>query len=250
MLLSAFLTVLFVTVTTAVALQKPTIHRAQSYFRKSVRVSSCTKGASSKRRSRIRAQSTDDQQSEFEQKKTLTANVLDILFVPGNGQSYGRRSELHDVDARRSFSDPQIWTHAFFLLDGVLAAQYGHTEVMLLTLSTSPLSFLYHWTYEKPGILAQIESAAAKLCFIYGLVQIPNAPSAALAAIEAACAILTTLVFVVTNVKKELYDPWHCLMHIIPPIWVAILATSHAELLLPGGFFSQIKDVFDIQLIL
>ena len=160
----------------------------------------------------------------------IAKEIFRHLFYKGDGQTFGERSELHGADARRPLNDLQIWTHAFFILDFIISVQNMHLEVLLLTVITVPLSFLYHWTYERPGKLAQIESTAAKSSFIYGLIQIFYAPSHTLAGIELACAIITTFVFLLTNIRKELYDPWHCLLHVFPAIWVAIVASSHTQL--------------------
>jgi hypothetical protein len=162
--------------------------------------------------------------------KSVLKDAFGHLFSIGDGQTFGVRSSLQKVSAKRSFSDPQIWTHIFFLMDGILAVQNNRREVILLTCITAPLSFVYHYTYEKPGLLARVESFAAKLSYIYGVIQIFNAPSVAFSEAEAFLALLTASIFVVTNVKKDLYDKWHCLMHVIPPIWVAIVIVFHAPL--------------------
>ena len=173
---------------------------------------------------------SSDTSSEYSRVKSALNDAFGHLFSVGNGQTFGVRSSLQKISAKRSFSDPQIWTHIFFLMDGILAVQNNRREVILLTCITAPLSFIYHYTYEKPGLLAKVESSAAKLSFIYGVIQIFNAPSIAFSEAEAFLALLTASIFVVTNVKKDLYDKWHCLMHIIPPIWVAIVVVFHAPL--------------------
>lgn len=198
-------------------------HHTQKHHLRWRRFSCSNKGLSS-------TSADDEIQSKIRLEASLEADIFGHIFGKGNGQIFGDRTELHDVNARRPLSDIQMWTHAFFIVDGVVAAMNSHYEVLLLTLITSPLSFIYHWTYEKPGSLAMIESAAAKCCFIYGILQISNAPNPNQAEFESALALTTTFIFVITNIKKELYDPWHCLMHVFPPIWVAIVACSHSQL--------------------
>jgi hypothetical protein len=174
---------------------------------------------------------SSDTSPEYSGVKSALKDAFGHLFSIGDGQTFGVRSSLQKISAKRSFSDPQIWTHIFFLMDGILAVQNNRREVILLTCITAPLSFVYHYTYEKPGLLAKTESFAAKLSYIYGVIQIFKAPSIAFSEAEAFLALLTASIFVVTNVKKDLYDKWHCLMHVIPPIWVAIVIVFHAPLL-------------------
>jgi hypothetical protein len=45
-------------------------------------------------------------------------------------------------------------------------------DMFLLLALTTPLSILYHLTYEKPGTLAKAEGICAKLLYAYGAVQI------------------------------------------------------------------------------
>lgn len=174
---------------------------------------------------------SSDTSSEDSRVNSAFNDALGHLFSIGDGQTFGVRTSLQQLSAKRSFSDPQMWTHIFFLMDGILAVQNNRREIILLTCITAPLSFFYHYTYEKPGLLAKVESFAAKLSYIYGGIQIFNAPSVAFSEAETFLALLTASIFVVTNIKKDLYDRWHCLMHIIPPIWVAIVVVFHAPLL-------------------
>lgn len=174
--------------------------------------------------------SSDSSSSEYSRVKSALNDAFGHIFLLGDGQTFGVRADLQKKRAKRSFKDPQMWTHIFFLMDGIIAVQNDRLEIIILTCITAPLSFVYHYTYEKPGLLAKVESFAAKSSYIYGVLQIFKAPSIALSEAEAFLALLTASIFVVTNVKKELYDKWHCLMHVIPPIWVAIVIVFHAPL--------------------
>jgi len=109
------------------------------------------------------------------------------------------------------------------------------------------LSLIYHFKYEKPGILAQIEGAFAKLLFIYGVAQLFFAvsllrfcsvlffifspqPSSILFGSEMLLFALTLVIFIITNVWSKLYDPWHCLLHIIPSLWMIVVSLYHEPL--------------------
>ena len=153
------------------------------------------------------------------------------LLSPGEGQSHGNRSALHLANARRKFTDPQMWTHVFFIMNGIAAYRFKLYDLLLLTSITAPLSVMYHFSYEKPGRLAQMEGTAAKALFTYGLVQIFRAPTVSLVLIESLLLLLTVVIFIGTNLKPQLYESYHCLMHIIPPVWATIVAFTHTPLI-------------------
>lgn len=153
------------------------------------------------------------------------------LLSPGEGQSYGDRSALHLANARRKLSDPQMWTHAFFVVNGIAAYRFKLYDLLILTSITAPLSVAYHYSYEKPGRLAQMEGTAAKALFTYGLLQIFRAPRLSLVLIESLLLLLTVVIFIGTNLKPHLYETYHCLMHIIPPVWATIVALTHTPLI-------------------
>ena len=156
---------------------------------------------------------------------------LSRLLSPGEGQISGNRAALHASNSRRSLSDPQMWTHIFFLLNGLVAYQNKIYDLCLLILITAPLSVVYHHSYEKPGKLAQLEGTAAKALFTYGLIQIFRAPTSLFACLEILMMVLTVIIFVGTNLKPNLYDPYHCFMHVIPPIWATVVALTHTPIL-------------------
>lgn len=153
------------------------------------------------------------------------------LLSPGEGQSYGSRTELHAAKATRKLSDPQMWTHSFFVINCVVAYQQRLFDLLILIMITAPLSLAYHFTYEKPGVLAKMEGTAAKALFLYGLVQIFHAPSISLKIVELFMMLLTVTIFVGTNLKPQLYESYHCLMHVVPPIWATIVALKHTPLI-------------------
>ena len=166
--------------------------------------------------------------TEFETNKPMSAFAR---LLTSGGQSSGNRIALHAANAKRKWSDPYMWTHIFFLINGLAAYQNEVFDLFLLTLITAPLSVWYHYSYEKPGKLAQLEGIAAKALFVYGVVQIFYAPSLSLIIAEIFMLIFTVVIFLGTNLKPHLYDTYHCLMHIIPPIWATIVALYHTPLL-------------------
>ena len=154
------------------------------------------------------------------------------LLHPGEGQRFGGRKELHDSGALRSIFDVQIYTHIPFFYAIYLSYRNHLYDLFLLLIISIPLSIVYHVTYERPGILASIEGLSAKFLFLYGFIQLFFAKSIPLIITELAFLFLTVLVFISTNLWKEtLYDPWHCLMHIVPAFWAAVVATYHAPII-------------------
>jgi hypothetical protein len=161
------------------------------------------------------------------------------LLLPGEGQSYGDRHALHAQGVKRAISDPQMWTHVFFVVSAVAAFRGGLMDLFVLLTTTTVLSTFYHYRYEKPGKLAKIEGLFAKALFLYGAVQIFYAPTGLTRLIEIALMAVTIVIFIGTNLVKRLYEPWHCLMHVIPPMWALVVALYHSPLInLPiGGLF-------------
>ena len=147
------------------------------------------------------------------------------------GQTYGNRIALHRQGVRRDLRDKMMWSHAFFLTASIYSYTYRLYELFILNTLTTFLSFFYHWQYEKPGIIAKLEGISAKLLFLYGVIQLFHAPSMAIALWEVGCLSLTLLVFLRTNLNKQLYEPYHFFMHIVPPIWTIIVSMFHPSLL-------------------
>jgi hypothetical protein len=151
------------------------------------------------------------------------------------GQSYGIRKELHAENATRKLSDVMMWTHVFFVLGGVLAWVNGLFDLFVINAITTSMSIQYHRWYERPGIVAKFEGVSAKLLFVYGCLQLFQAPpSKAIVVLEYICLCTTVCVFLATNLRKELYDDFHPLMHVVPPLWICLVATFHAPLLSLG----------------
>ena len=162
--------------------------------------------------------------------KSTWVKIL-MLLRPGDGQLHGNRCQMHDAFARRSAWDPQIWTHSFLFLASVVAGANGLYDLCTLLALTTPLSTLYHFDFEKPGPIAKIEGLMAKLMFVYGVLQLANAPSTMLLVIELLFLVATLIIFTGTNLCKEYYDPWHCLMHVVPAFWAMIVACHHTPLI-------------------
>ena len=177
------------------------------------------------------------------QKKELKefVSLMTGVGATGGGQSHNGRAELHKTGATRKYTDPQMWTHVFFVLAGVLAFQRSMWDLLLLLTVVTPMSLLYHRTYEKPGFLAKAEGISAKVLFVYGTMQIFAAPTMTLKLIEFSFFLATVGVFVYTNLHNDLYDPWHCLMHVVPSAWSAVVAVTHVPLC--ANPFSVIRGV-------
>ena len=188
---------------------------------------------------RLSMSSTTDT-SKQEQEVSTTATSIQSenkyvqllrLLLPGEGQSYGNRASLHAINAKRGMLDPQMWTHVFFFQSMFFSYHARVLDLFMLLSITTPLSLLYHYTYEKPGRLAQLEGIAAKALFVYGVVQMFYAPNLTYRTIEFFLFLLTVVIFIGTNFQKSLYEPWHCLMHVIPPIWATVVAVAHKPLI-------------------
>lgn len=168
--------------------------------------------------------------SHVKEKKSFIYKVL-LLLKPGEGQLHGNRCDLHIACAQRSACDPQIWTHLCLFLAAVYAANMELYDMCTLLSLTTPLSTIYHFNFEKPGVIAKAEGVLAKLMFVYGVLQLFQAPSNLVLFYELILLTLTLVVFIGTNIAKEFYEPWHCLMHVIPAVWAVVLATYHQPLI-------------------
>jgi len=160
----------------------------------------------------------------------LINNVLLLFLKPTHGKSFGVRQALHAMDAKRKYTDPLMFTHACFLLCSCVSLRRGLVDLFLLNTTTCLLSFLYHRSYEKPGRLAAAEGMTAKALFIYGVLQLIRAPPTFLLP-EICLCIATVVTFVVTNLRSDLYDRFHILMHIFPSTWAFLVSLKHTPLL-------------------
>jgi hypothetical protein len=153
-----------------------------------------------------------------------------IINLPA-GQLHGDRTSLQEKGSVRDLVDPQMWTHIFLFISGIYAFQKTMYDLSFLVGLTTVLSGMYHHTYERPGLLAKVEGISAKLLCLYGTLQIFQAPSIELVVIELLMLLVTIGIYVVTNLNKDLYDPYHCLLHVVPVIWSCVGATYHKPLL-------------------
>jgi len=174
---------------------------------------------------------TSRYQDQQLRKENILLQVANLLDPTSSGQVYGERKQLHLQSARRPLTDTHMWTHVFFGATIVLAGFYHFYEMIILLSITTPLSLIYHYEYEKPGLLANVEGVFAKLLFLYGALHLFVAPSLSVLVIELLLLLNTVFIFVVTNIRKDAYDPWHSLMHVIPPIWAALIVVTHRPLL-------------------
>lgn len=204
-----------------------TYHHHCHHFPSCIRLSTTM---SQERRS-ISSLSTLQPLSRLSTKRPIHHELVRLFMPVGYGMDHGDRFDLHLVKARRHPSDPHLWTHAFFLLPLLVSAKRGLFDLFILLAILTPLSLVYHIRFEKPGKLASLEGLVAKVLFLYGLGQLCLATSLPLLVAEATLALLTILCFVITNLKKELYDPWHSGMHIFPSCWALLAALYHPPLL-------------------
>lgn len=178
----------------------------------------------------IMSSKTNIPSEKIKAKPSILQNLVALLH-PGEGQSFGDRHIFHSSGSFRNIFDKQIYTHIPFFYAMYLAFANHLYDLFLLLVLVIPLSIAYHLTYERPGLLAQVEGFSAKLLFLYGLIQISFAKSIILRAVEFLLLIVTAVVFVSTNFNKEaLYDSWHWLMHVVPALWAILVATYHGPL--------------------
>lgn len=156
--------------------------------------------------------------------------IITGVGAAGGGQLHSGRDVLHATGAKRTWTDPMMWTHVFLATGAVVSYTKGMYDMFLLLAVTTPLSILYHLTYEKPGTLAKVEGICAKLLYAYGTAQIFYAPNFELLTFEIFMMLCTTALFFVTNVRGALYDKYHHLMHVIPSGWAVIVALFHRPL--------------------
>ena len=161
----------------------------------------------------------------------LGTTLQSLLLNPGQGQAFtAERRELHALNERRAWMDIMVLpSHAPMLASSWCSLSNGVVELGLLSFVTLVLSVLYHRRFEAPGKLCTAEGITAKILFVYGVLQMPRAPSLMLFRAELLCAVGTAAFFVVTNAWKKLYDSFHPLgLHIIPAVWCAIVGLNHA----------------------
>lgn len=154
-----------------------------------------------------------------------------MLLRPGDGQLHGNRRDLHLLCAQRDICDPQMWTHAFLFIAALVAGFNGLNDLCTLLTITAPLSTMYHLDFEKPGFIAKMEGFIAKVTFVYGIIQMFLAPTMLLFICEFAILVIILIIFIGTNVCKEYYEPWHCLMHVVPAVWAVLVSFTHTPLI-------------------
>lgn len=109
-------------------------------------------------------------------------------------------------------------------------------ELTILMGITTMFSTAYHYTYEKPSVLAKVEGFSAKLLFIYGasqtIIKGIFMPLHILM-IEMILLFTTLTFFLITNIFPELYDKFHCFgLHVIPALWGLMVAIYHTPFLI------------------
>jgi hypothetical protein len=152
-------------------------------------------------------------------------------FVVGQGQGHGNRKYYHENNICRCYSDPQVWTHLFFVAATFVALWTQLWEGAFLLMTISGLSTVYHYTYEKPGLVAAIEGVIMKVIFLYGFLQLFQAPTSRVLLAELILMASTIAIFMVTNMRKDLYDKYHCWMHVVPAFWGVSIALYHPSVI-------------------
>ena len=77
-----------------------------------------------------------------------------------------------------------------------------------------------------------LEGMSAKLLFLYGIGQLINCPSSDLLLVEGVFASATLGLFLLTNIRKDLYELAHPIgLHCIPGTWASLVACTHGPLL-------------------
>lgn len=104
--------------------------------------------------------------------------------------------------------------------------------MLILICIVIPLSTSYHYTYEQPGIVAQVEAVSAKALFAYGFMQMfDSSVPMEILILEVLLLLFTVFIFVYTNIHVQMYDPWHCLLHVASAIWCILVSSYHGPLI-------------------
>ena len=171
--------------------------------------------------------------SEVDSEKSiekLSMKSLLLMFAPvGLGQVDEDRYK--NIDGNREVSHVFMWTHLFLVAAAMVSIWKHIYDLASILVVVTPLSYLYHLTYEQPGKIAMWEGFFAKLLFCYGFYQIFQAPTTTLLITEVFLCIVTLSTFLVTNIRKNLYDPFHIFLHIVPSVWSIIVALNHSPIL-------------------
>ena len=69
----------------------------------------------------------------------LLFKVAILLDPTASGQMYGERAELHAINACRPITDIQMWTHIFFIISAILAANFRFYDMLVLLCVSTPL---------------------------------------------------------------------------------------------------------------
>ena len=134
---------------------------------------------------------------------------------------------------KRTWSDPQVYTHVAFL-PAVWIALCRDPPMLDLVFIQGPVIFLslwWHKNHEHECTLATIEHAFAHALFVYGTVQTLYSPAIWILFVNIVCLCATLTVYVATNLRRELWEIWHPIgTHVIPGVWSAVIASYHESL--------------------
>ena len=124
-----------------------------------------------------------------------------------------------------------VWTNLLFFGSSVVAYTNYNLELTVLCFSVFVLSVAYHRNAERE--YEMVEGFVAKLAFIYGIAQTFNkAPSQTIFSIELLLGIAILLTYIcVGHLELVSYEPWHCLQHIFPGIYLFLVALLHEPLI-------------------
>lgn len=131
---------------------------------------------------------------------------------------------------KRTWSDPQVYSHVAFL-PAVWIALCRDPPMIDLVFLQGPVIFLSLWWHrnrECECALATIEHAFAHALFVYGTVQTLYSPAIWILCVNIVCLCATITAYVVTNLKRELWETWHPVgLHVVPGVWSAVIASYH-----------------------
>ena len=135
--------------------------------------------------------------------------------------------------SKRTWSDPQMYTHVAFLpgLWIALCRDPPMLDLVLLQGIVCVISLVWHRNREHECGLAKVEHAFAHALFVYGWIQMLHSPGIWTLLANLACAGATLTVYVATKTDAELWETWHPIgLHVIPGLWSTVIASYHESL--------------------
>jgi hypothetical protein len=131
----------------------------------------------------------------------------------------------------RLLSDKIVYTNVLFIIVGLIALYLGKIELFIISITISIISGLYHIHREQKYII--LEQYYLHMMFLYGLIQLTNAPSHNIVILEIICILFIIVIYLGCGIFKVIdYNKYHVIQHIFGVIWLLLVIIYHKPLLI------------------